>query len=125
MKILPVRNTLQVVIIGILCQATVQECPCHVIDSILFVLNCLCDNFCVKVVMHAMIKMALYGQRLVQELFEEIFLSILTHEDALGVVIVHRSVCSSNHLNDIGCGLKGDGKLIKISQLKIKLIQLT
>ena len=51
--------TLQVVIVWILCHASVEESPCEVVYSILFVLNSLCDYFSIEVIMYEVVKMGL------------------------------------------------------------------
>ena len=50
---------LQVVVVGVLGHATVQEGPCQVVHSILFVLNRLRHNLGTEVVMQAVVQMAL------------------------------------------------------------------
>lgn len=94
-------HALQIVIIWVLRQSSVNECPRQVIHCVLLVLDCLCDNFSVEVIVHAMIQMTLDGQRLIEELLEEIFLGILTHQHALGVVVIDGSICASDHLQHV------------------------
>ena len=53
------NHTLQVVIVGVLRHASVQECPRQVINSILFVLNSLSNNFSTKVIVYEMIQVRL------------------------------------------------------------------
>lgn len=72
-------DALQIVIVGILGQSSIIECPCEIINSVLLILNCFCDNFCVEVIVKAMIEMALDWKRFIQEFFKEILLGILTH----------------------------------------------
>jgi hypothetical protein len=94
-------HALQIVIIRILRQSSVHKRPRQVIHRILLVLNCLRDNLSVEVIVHAMIQVTLDRQRLIKEFLEEIFLGILTHQHALGVVVVDGPVGASNHLQDI------------------------
>lgn len=54
-----VRDSLKVVVIGVLGHATVQERPGQVIHSILLVLNGLCHNLRIKMVMQEVIQMRL------------------------------------------------------------------
>lgn len=64
--------TLQVVVIGVLGHAAVQEGPGQVVHGVLLVLDGLGDNLSVEVVVHTVVQMGLYWQWLIQELFEEI-----------------------------------------------------
>lgn len=64
--------TLQVVVIGVLRHAAVQEGPGEVVHSILLVLNGLGDDLGIEVVMHTVVQVRLHRQRLIQELLEEI-----------------------------------------------------
>ena len=64
--------TLQIVVVGVLCHAAVQKSPGEVVHSILFILNGLGDNLSIEVVMHAVVQVRLYWQRLVQKLLKEI-----------------------------------------------------
>lgn len=64
--------TLQVVVIGVLRHAAVQEGPGEVVHSILLVLNGLGDDLGIEVVVHTVVQVRLHRQRLIQELLEEI-----------------------------------------------------
>lgn len=68
----PLPLTLQVVVIGVLGHAAVQEGPGEVVHSVLLVLNGLGDDLGIEVVMHAVVQVRLHRQRLIQELLEEI-----------------------------------------------------
>lgn len=57
--------TLQVVVIGVLRHAAVQEGPGEVIHSILLVLNGLRDYLSIEVVMHAVVQVRLHRQWLI------------------------------------------------------------
>ena len=94
-------HTLEVVVVGILSHPAVEEGPGEIVDSILLVLDGLGDDLCVKVIVQAMIQVALDGQRFVEELFVEILLASLAQEHALGIVIVQRPVCATSHLNQV------------------------
>jgi hypothetical protein len=63
-----VRNALQVIVVRILRHAPVQEGPRQVIHCVLLVLNSFGDNLGVKMVVQAVIQMALDWQWLVKEL---------------------------------------------------------
>lgn len=67
-----VRLTLQVVVVGVLGHAAVEECPRQVVHSVLLVLHSLGYNLGIEVVMEAVVQMRLHRQRLVQELLEEV-----------------------------------------------------
>lgn len=64
--------TLQVVVVGVLGHTAVKERPRQVVHGVLFVLHCLGDNLCIKMIMEAMVQVRLHWQRLIQEFFEEI-----------------------------------------------------
>ena len=68
----PLPLTLQVVVIGVLGHAAVQEGPGEVVHSVLLVLDGLGDDLGVEVVVHAVVQVRLHWQRLIQELLEEI-----------------------------------------------------
>lgn len=57
--------TLQVVIVGVLCHAAVQKGPGEVVHGVLLVLDGLGDNLCIEVVMHTVVQVRLYWQRLI------------------------------------------------------------
>ena len=50
---------MQVVIVRILCHASIEECPCEIIDSVLFVLYRLRDDLRVEMVVHTVVEMRL------------------------------------------------------------------
>ena len=54
--------TLQVVIVWVLCHASVEKSPHEVVYSVLFVLNSLCDYFSIEVIMYEVVKMGLDTQ---------------------------------------------------------------
>lgn len=64
--------TLQVVVVGVLRHAAVQEGPGEVVHGILLVLDGLGDDLGVEVVVHTVVQVRLHRQRLIQELLEEI-----------------------------------------------------
>ena len=64
--------TLQVVVVGVLRHAAVQEGPGEVVHSILLVLDGLGDDLGIEVVVHTVVQVRLHRQRLIQELLEEI-----------------------------------------------------
>lgn len=64
--------TLQIVVVGILGHAAVQKGPCQVVHSILFVLHRLGDDLSIEMVMKAVVQVRFHGQRLVEELLEEV-----------------------------------------------------
>lgn len=68
----PPPLTLQVVVIGVLGHAAVQEGPGEVVHSVLLVLDGLGDDLGIEVVMHTVVQVRLHRQRLIQELLEEI-----------------------------------------------------
>ena len=90
--------TLQIVIIGVLSHAPVEERPREIIHSVLFVLDRFGDNLGVEMIVETVIQMTLDGQRFVQELFVKIFLRRLTEQDALGVIVFPRSISSTNSI---------------------------
>lgn len=59
------RLTLQVVVVGVLGHAAVEECPRQVVHSVLLVLHCLGDNLSIEVVMEAVVQVRLHRQWLV------------------------------------------------------------
>lgn len=101
----PMRDPLQVVVVRVLRESPVQERPRQVVDGVLLVLDGLRDDLCVKVVVHPVVEMALHGQRVVQELLEEVLLGALAHQNALRVVVLQRSVRSAHHLQHVGYGV--------------------
>ena len=52
-------KTLEIVVVGILCHASIEERPCQVVDSVLLVLDGSRHNLGVEVIMKTMIKMRL------------------------------------------------------------------
>ncbi len=65
-------RTLQVVVVGVLGHAAIQECPCHVVYSILFVLHRLGDDLSIEMVVKTVVQVRLHRQRLVEELLEKV-----------------------------------------------------
>ena len=59
------RLTLQVIVVGVLGHAAVEERPGQVVHSILLVLHCLCDDLSVEVVMQTVVQVRLHWQRLI------------------------------------------------------------
>lgn len=66
------RPTLQVVVVGVLGHAAVEERPGQVVHGVLLVLHSLGDDLSIEVVMEAVVQVRLHRQRLVQELLEEV-----------------------------------------------------
>ena len=64
--------TLQVVVVGVLGHAAVEERPGEVVHGVLLVLHCLGDDLGVEVVVETVVQVGLHRQRLVQELLKEI-----------------------------------------------------
>lgn len=64
--------TLQIVVVGVLVHSAVQKRPCQVVHGVLFVLNSLCDDLGIEMVMEAVVQVRLHRQRLVKELFKEV-----------------------------------------------------
>lgn len=52
-------------------------------------------------IVQTVIQVTFDWQRLVQELFVEIFLGVLTHQNAFRIVVVEWAICASDHLKNI------------------------
>ena len=63
---------MQVVVVGVLGHAAVEERPGQVVHGVLLVLHSLGDDLSIEVVMEAVVQVRLHRQRLVQELLEEV-----------------------------------------------------
>ena len=84
--------TLHVVVVGVLGHPPVEEGPCEIVHGVLFVLNGLCHNLGVEMVMKTMVEMTLYRERLIQELLEEILLCCLTEQHALSIRVLRQPI---------------------------------
>jgi len=70
---------MQVVVVGVLCESAVEECPREVVDRVLLGLDGLhglavhdlCDNLRVEVVVEEVVEVRLNRERLVDELLVE------------------------------------------------------
>ena len=71
---------LQVVVVGVLSQAAVEEGPGEVVHRILLVGDDFGHNFCCNVVMQGMIQVALHRERLEQELLVVLLPGCMAHE---------------------------------------------
>ena len=84
-----------------MCHASVEESPCEIVNSVLFVLDGLCDYFSIEddeVIMYEVVKMGLemwetqydpnktdlHWERLIEKFLVELFLCVLTHQDTNG-----------------------------------------
>ena len=76
-------------IVNPLCTYKVQKG--NLLKLYLFILDGFGNNLCVEMVVEAVVEVGLDGQRLVQELLEEVLLRVLTHKHALGVGVLSRS----------------------------------
>lgn len=116
-SVLAVLLTLQVVVVGVLCHATVEEGPREVVHCILLVLNGLGDHFSIEVVVKKMIEVGLrergkerqgykherdgglvthlHWQRLIEKLLVELLLRGLAHQHS------HTCGCNDNTVNSI------------------------
>ena len=83
----PVGKTLPVEIVCVLCHP-VDECPSEITASYLF--SMVLVMISVLKFAQAMVQMALYGQRLVQELLQHIFLGRLAENDTLGMLVLEQ-----------------------------------
>ena len=54
-------HTLKIVVVGVLCHSPVEERPRQIVDSILFVLDCLCDNLRIEVIVQEMVQVRLHS----------------------------------------------------------------
>jgi hypothetical protein len=102
---MPVGHPLQVVIVRILRHPSVDIRPGEVIHRVLLVFNRLRHNLRVEMVMEAVVKMGLDGQRLVEELLEKVLLGVLAEKDALGVRVLGGTVGPAHHLQDVRDGI--------------------
>merc|ERR1719233_2115714 len=71
-------------------------------------------------VMQAVVEMALYGQRFVQELLEEIFLCCLAQQNTLGVRVFSGSVSPAYHLQDVSDRVVVVGVLLPVIVLGVQ-----
>ena len=79
----PVRDTSEVIVVRILSDASVEEGPGEEVDSVLLVGDVLGDNGGVEVVVEELVQVRLDGQRLVDELLEELLLARVGKNDGL------------------------------------------
>ena len=74
---------LQVIVVRVLRHPPVQERPGQVVHGVLLVLDRLCDDLSVEVVVQRVVQVALHRDRLVEELLVEVLAGGLTEQDAL------------------------------------------
>ena len=67
----PVGDSCQVVVVGVLSHSSIDEGPGEVVHRILLVLNRLGHDLSVEVIVHAVVQMGLNGEWLVEELLEK------------------------------------------------------
>jgi hypothetical protein len=72
----------QVVVVRVLSDSSVHECPSDPIDRVLFALYGPSDDIRIQMILKAVVKLRLNRERLLQELDEVLFLRSVTVEDA-------------------------------------------
>jgi len=72
----------QVVVIRVLCNPSVHECPSDPINRILFALYGPSNDISIKMILKAVVKLRFNRERLLQELDEILFLRSVAIEDA-------------------------------------------
>ena len=85
-----VGDALHVVVVGVLSHSAVEEGPGEIVHGILLVLDGLGHDLGVEMIMQTVVKMALYGKRLVEEFLEEILLGCLTEQHTLGISVLSK-----------------------------------
>mmetsp|Transcript_111441 Transcript_111441/g.322178 ORF Transcript_111441/g.322178 Transcript_111441/m.322178 type:complete len:958 (-) Transcript_111441:1198-4071(-) len=114
-----VCHPLEAVVIRILRQAPVIECPSQPIHRILLVLDRLHDDLCIHVVGHPLVQMTLHRQRLIDELLVVLLLRVLCQEDAHAGLIYARAAGATHHLEHVVDGVVDIAVLAAVELLRV------
>ena len=115
----------QVVVVRVLGDSSVHECPSDPIDRVLFAFNGPSDDISIQMILKAVVKLRLNGERLLQELNEVFFLRSVTVEDApcLGGGSASSLECqirSSHHLKHVWDRVLNTFMLLPIEPLSVE-----
>ena len=115
----------QVVVIRVLCNPSVHKCPSYPINRILFALNGSSNDISIEMILKAVVKLRLDGERLLQKLYEILFLRSVAVQDApcLGggsASGLDRKIRSSHHLKHVWDRVLDTFVLLPIEPLRVK-----
>mmetsp|Transcript_3463 Transcript_3463/g.9986 ORF Transcript_3463/g.9986 Transcript_3463/m.9986 type:complete len:305 (+) Transcript_3463:1176-2090(+) len=92
----------QVVVVGVLGNPSVEECPCQVVHSVLFVLNCLGDDLGAEVIRKVVVEVALHREGLKQELLIVFLARGVAHDHSTASVVHQGAPRTAQHLQEVG-----------------------
>mmetsp|Transcript_117329 Transcript_117329/g.373812 ORF Transcript_117329/g.373812 Transcript_117329/m.373812 type:complete len:986 (+) Transcript_117329:1016-3973(+) len=100
-----VSDALQTVVVRVLGEAPVVERPGEPVHRVLLVLDGLHHDLSIHVIGHALVQVALHGQRLVDELFVILLLGVLRQQHAHTRLVHARTAGATHHLQHIVDGV--------------------
>ena len=100
-----VCDALEVVVVGILSQSTVEKRPRQIVYGILLVFDGSGHDLSCKVIAEKVIQVTLDGEGLEEKLFVVVLSRSVAHEDAATDVVLQRTTGMSHHLKEIGDGV--------------------
>mmetsp|Transcript_89753 Transcript_89753/g.214516 ORF Transcript_89753/g.214516 Transcript_89753/m.214516 type:complete len:245 (-) Transcript_89753:5106-5840(-) len=112
-------HPLQTIVVGILGEPAIVESPSQPVHRILLVVDRLHDDLGIHVIGHALVQMALYGKRLVDELLVVLFLGILREQDYHARLVDAWSAGSAHHLQHVVDGVVNVSILTAIELLGV------